>query len=106
MAQRIPGTIRGLEQRARYNPACLFIHAGRCKSHRLHQHQRKGLAMRESDIVHECKDFWVSADRQAYVVWRIGVTHSISDSAYPKTEDGLTIAKARCNYLQSRKDAK
>ena len=55
--------------------------------------------MRESDIMHETGDYWVSRDRASYTVWKNGVTHSTSDSAYPKTPDGLSIAIARCNYL-------
>lgn len=53
---------------------------------------------READIVHECGDFWVLADRKAYRVMQNRVTHSIEDSAYPRTADGLSIAKARANY--------
>ena len=37
---------------------------------------------------------------------RAGLTHSTSDSAYPRTPDGLSIAIARCNYLaKTRKPA-
>jgi len=42
--------------------------------------------MKESDIMHEsaCGKFWVGRDRKAaaYVVYRVGVTHSTDDSAY------------------------
>lgn len=58
--------------------------------------------MRESDIIYETPRAWVRKDRDAYTVFRIGVTHSTSDSAYPKTDDGLSLAKARADYL-SRK---
>ena len=58
--------------------------------------------MRESDILHESGPFWVGRDPASYIVWRSGVTHSTSDSAYPKTLDGLSIAIARCDYLARR----
>jgi hypothetical protein len=54
---------------------------------------------RESDIVYENTACWVRRDRSAYTVFRIGLTHSTSDSAYKKTTDGLSIAVARCKYL-------
>ena len=33
-------------------------------------------------------------------------THAVSDSAYPDTADGLSIAKARCDYLAKRRGGK
>lgn len=57
---------------------------------------------RESDIMHENGDFWVCRDRNSYTVYKCGVTHSTSDSAYEKTPDGLSIAVARCDYLARR----
>lgn len=59
--------------------------------------------MTEADIMHENGDFWVARTRNAYVVYRNGVTHSVSDSAYNKDADGLAIAVARCNYLAKRR---
>lgn len=58
--------------------------------------------MRESDIVHENGDYWVAKERVAYTVYKSGITHSVSDSAYSKDADGLSIAIARCNYLAMR----
>lgn len=60
--------------------------------------------MTEADIMHENGDFWVGRDRsnRAYVVYRAGITHSVSDSAYDLTPNGLSIAKARCDYLAKR----
>ncbi|MRN79443.1 MULTISPECIES: hypothetical protein [unclassified Brucella] len=60
--------------------------------------------MTEADIMHENGNFWVGRDRssKAYVVYRAGTTHSVSDSAYALTPDGLSIAKARCDYLAKR----
>ena len=58
--------------------------------------------MRESDILHENGSYWVAREQAAYTVYRVGATHSTSDSSYAKTPDGLTIAIARCNYLAQR----
>ena len=59
---------------------------------------------RETDIVHEKGRTWVYRDKASrrYTVFVDGLTHSVSDSAYPFTEDGLSIAIALCNYLASR----
>ena len=62
--------------------------------------------MRESDIMHEAGAYWVCRQKGAYVVYKIGVTHSTSDSAYAKTPDGLSIAIARCDYLAGRASSK
>ena len=62
--------------------------------------------MRESDIMHEVGDYWVARQKGTYVVYKIGVTHSTSDSAYAKTPDGLSIAIARCDYLAGRASSK
>ena len=62
--------------------------------------------IRESDIKHENGAHWVLDDTNAYTVYRTGLTHSTSDSAYPRTPDGLSIAIARCDYLaKTRKPA-
>jgi len=60
--------------------------------------------MKESDIMHEVGSYWVGRDRKgkAYVVYKIGATHSVSDSAYDMTDDGLSIAIYRCNYLANK----
>ena len=58
--------------------------------------------MREQDIMHENGDYWVGRERQAYVVYKNGATHSTSDSAYRRDADGLSIAIARCDYLALR----
>ena len=57
----------------------------------------------ESDIMHENGDFWVCRERDRYTVYRVGATASTSDSAYHKTDGGLSIAIARCNYLARRR---
>ena len=57
--------------------------------------------MRESDIVYDTPHgYWISRDKNRYAVWCSGVTHSVLDSAYAKTDDGLSIAKARAQYLE------
>ena len=64
--------------------------------------------MRESDIMHEttCGQYWVGRDkgRGAYIVYRVGATHSTSDSGYAMTPDGLSIAIYRADYLAKRKE--
>jgi hypothetical protein len=57
--------------------------------------------MRESDIAYENAKAWVYRDKRnaRYTVFRIGVTYSTSDSSYPLTDDGLSIAKARADYF-------
>lgn len=60
--------------------------------------------MRESDIVHENGRYWVLRDvkHAAYTVYVSGATHSTSDSSYALNEDGLSLAKARADYLAGR----
>lgn len=58
--------------------------------------------MKEEDIVHENGPFWVLRQKDRYTVFRSGITHSTSDSSYARDEDGLSIAKARCDYLARR----
>lgn len=60
---------------------------------------------RESAIVHENGRFWVLRERSAYTVYRNAGTHSVSDSSYAKTADGLSLAIARCAYLREREQA-
>ena len=57
---------------------------------------------REKQIIHENGMFWVCENSDDYTVYKIGVTHSVSDSAYEKNEDGKSIAIARCDYLSKR----
>ena len=58
--------------------------------------------MKEKDIVYENAPFWVYKAKDCYYVMKDGITHSESDSAYHLTDDGLSIAKARCNYLAQK----
>ena len=59
---------------------------------------------REANIMHEINGFYVYRERAQYTVWRPSKsgTHCTADSAYTKTEDGLSIAVARCDYLARR----
>lgn len=58
--------------------------------------------MKETDIKYENGNYWVLGTKEAYTVMVAGITHSKSDSAYPPTPDGLTLAVSRCNYLARR----
>lgn len=63
--------------------------------------------MKEVDIVHEAGPFWVARDTTAqgvacYAVYRNGEVCSAGDSAYSRSEDGLSIAIARADYLAKR----
>lgn len=65
--------------------------------------------MKEPDIVYETGRFWVLRDlkRSGYTVFENGITHATSDSTYDLTEDGLSLAKARADYLtKHRKELK
>lgn len=61
---------------------------------------------READILHENAGFYVHRDTRAraLMVYRPSAsgTHAYIDSAYPDTIDGLSCAKARCDYLARR----
>lgn len=61
--------------------------------------------LKEKEIVYENGPAWVHEDKKkpAYVVYLAGITHSTSDSAYHLNEDGLSLAKARADYLAGRK---
>lgn len=58
----------------------------------------------EKDIMHENGNYWVCRDakQEIYIVFKNGVTHATSDSCYPLSVDGLSLAIARCDYLASR----
>lgn len=61
--------------------------------------------IKESDIVYENGPAWVYSDRKkrAYVVYVASSAHSTSDSAYPLNADGLSIAKARADYIAAQR---
>ena len=72
--------------------------------HFLYGNNFKGVTMniRESDIVYENGDNWVYKAKDCYHVMKGGFTHSVGDSAFTLSEDGLSIAKARCDYISRR----
>jgi len=61
--------------------------------------------IRERDIVYSNSPAWVWKAKDCYYVMVDGITHSTSDSAYELTEDGLSIAKARCDFFAKRRTA-
>lgn len=62
--------------------------------------------MREKQILYQNGDAWVHSAspkmQRCYTVMVDSGTHSKSDSAYALTDDGLSLAKARCDYLAKR----
>lgn len=64
--------------------------------------------MKIQDIIYENGESWVLKDtaQNRYTVFRNGITHSTSDSAYPLNDDGLSLAKARVDYLAKRTSSK
>lgn len=60
----------------------------------------------EKQIVHENGDYWVCDADNQYTVYLSGVTHSVSDSSYPRDEDGLSLAIYRCDGLAKRRAMK
>lgn len=62
--------------------------------------------MRVQDILHENGPAFVLRTANSYDVLVIKGTHSELDSAYHKTDDGLSIAKARADYLAKRRTAR
>ncbi len=60
------------------------------------------MSAQEKAIKHEAGRYWVCDTGKAYAVMVAGVTHIQSESAYARTDDGLSIAIARCNYLDRR----
>jgi hypothetical protein len=61
--------------------------------------------MKEKDIKHENGNYWVLDTKKSYAVMKNGVTHSVSDSEYPRNSNGLSIAIYRCNYLAKKEDS-
>lgn len=60
------------------------------------------MSYRESEIEYEVGDFWVKRGKTGYTVYLCGVTHSTPDSSYALSADGLSLAKARADYLAKR----
>lgn len=66
--------------------------------------------MNEADILYENDGHWIYHDKKikCYVVMvnSKSFTHSLSDSAFPYSADGYSLAKARCDYLAKQKAIK
>lgn len=63
----------------------------------------------ESDIMFDDNAFaWVLRDKpgRCYAVMLYNFTHSVTDCAFPLTDDGLSLAVARAKYLAEREHAK
>ena len=60
------------------------------------------MSTKESTIAYEAGKFWVRREDKRFTVYRSTSTHSVADSSYHDTDDGLSIAIARCNYLAKR----
>lgn len=61
------------------------------------------VCMKEKDIMYENGLYWVGRTHDSYTVFKIGSTHSTSDSSYALSDDGLSIAIVRCNFLEARR---
>ena len=59
--------------------------------------------MKESVILYEKGNYWVKDTKTRYEVIANKTCYGELDSAYPKNPDGLSIAKARTNYLANKK---
>lgn len=58
--------------------------------------------MTESQIVHQNGCYWVADADNQYTVYGDRLSASEADSSYERTPDGLTLAKARADYLARR----
>jgi hypothetical protein len=58
--------------------------------------------MREADIMHENGSFWVGKVKAGYAVFKTGLTHSESTVTFALDADGLSLAKAYCDYKAQR----
>jgi hypothetical protein len=56
------------------------------------------MAVSERVIVYQTGAFWVRDCGDRYTVYRDGATHATADSSYPRTPDGLSVAKTRADY--------
>lgn len=64
------------------------------------------MTIKEKDIILETESgWWVWRDTKGncYTVFMPKGTHSESDSSYPLTDDGLSLALVRCKYMDKRK---
>jgi hypothetical protein len=55
--------------------------------------------VKESDLLYERAGHYVVREGNKYVVYRHQGTHAKTDSAYPATSDGMSLAQYRVDYL-------
>ena len=57
------------------------------------------MSYKVKDILHENGSFFVLGQKTGYRVFKNGITHAEDDGVeYAPTTDGLSIAKAYCDY--------
>lgn len=62
--------------------------------------------MTEDDIVHENGNYWVCKTKKnwfgspenTYSVYKNGITHATPVASFEQNEEGLSLAKAYCDY--------
>jgi len=54
--------------------------------------------MDESAIAYDTGAYWVRTDKSYYTVCQSGLTHSVTLVSFEKSADGLSLAKAYCDY--------
>jgi len=60
--------------------------------------------LKEKDIIHENKNFWVLKKDSAYTVMIIKGTYSESVQSFKDDKDGKSCAISYCNFLAERKN--
>lgn len=58
--------------------------------------------MKEEDILHENRSYWVGRNSDDYTVYKNGCTHAESICSFTKDESGLSIAIAYCDYFAAQ----
>jgi hypothetical protein len=56
------------------------------------------VSVREQDIVFEDGDYWVCRQKNAYTVFKCGITHSVSVQSFRLDADGLSLAIAYAKH--------
>ena len=60
--------------------------------------------MKEQQIEYQVGPFWVGRFPGHHTVFKDTATHAQPDSTYPNTPEGLSLAKARVDYLHKRNE--
>lgn len=55
--------------------------------------------MKESNIIYEAGRAWVGKQKHGYIVYVKNTMHSVSDSTYLLTADGLGLAICRADWF-------